>query len=286
MVFAKFCIVVEGIYKVKSKMDDSISTGGGSINMRISILYHRAISSDFILKVIETFSTRIFLIGIGLVANVMVARILGPEGRGYYAIAVAIGAIGIQFGNMGLHASNTYYVSRDRKILPELVSNSIFVSFIFGGLGACLSWVVFYLWPDFAPLHGLLLILSLLWIPLALSYLLLQNLLLGLQNVRTYNKNELLNQILTVSFIVLVILFKVVTVETVFSAGLIALVISFLWVIRTLKKYIDRFSKPSIVLFKNNIRYGLKAYLSAFFAFSPVVRYLNQKYQGAHSAAS
>ena len=99
----------------------------------------KAVNSDLSQKVVETFVTRILLIGIGLVTSVIVARILGPEGRGLYAVALAVGAIGMQFGNLGLHASNTYYVSRDRSLLPLLVSNTLLVSFAFGGTGALLA---------------------------------------------------------------------------------------------------------------------------------------------------
>ena len=92
-------------------------------------------SSDFLHKVIETYATQISLIAIGLVTTVAVARALGPEGRGLYAVATAVGALGVQFGNFGLPASNTYYLSRDRALLPSLVGNSLLVSAVVGGFG-------------------------------------------------------------------------------------------------------------------------------------------------------
>jgi len=230
-------------------------------------LYRKTTTSDFIHKVAETFVTRILLIGIGLITSVIVARVLGPEGRGLYAVAATIVAIGVQFSNLGLHASNTYYVARDRELLPALVGNTIVVSFGFGGLGCVFTWIIFSLWPNLAPLNGLLLILSLTWIPFGLAYMLLQNLLLGIQEVRSYNKIELTTKILGVGFIGLVIFLRNVRVEEVFSAGLIALVISFLWALWRLLMKIPNLPIPSFALFKENIQYGIKAYLAAFFAF-------------------
>ncbi len=230
-------------------------------------LARRAIASDFIRKVAETFATRVVLIGIGLITSVMVARILGPEGRGLYAVATAIGAIGVQFGNLGLHASNTYYVARDRKLLPALVSNTLLVSFGFGGLGSALAWLVFFLWPSLAPVHGLILLLSLVWIPFSLAYMLLQNLLLGIYEVKAYNKIELTTKLLGVTLIALAISVSSVTIETVFSATLIAMIISFNWTLLQLKRYFIKLPWPSWQLFKENMRYGLKAYLVAFFSF-------------------
>ena len=49
---------------------------------------HLARGSDFFHKVLETYATQISLIGIGLATTVTVARALGPEGRGLYAVAM------------------------------------------------------------------------------------------------------------------------------------------------------------------------------------------------------
>lgn len=227
----------------------------------------QALKSDFIQKVIETLATRVLVILIGLITTVIVARTLGPAGRGLYAVAATVGAIGVQFGNLGLHASNTYYVARNRQLLPTLLGNSLIVSLVLGSFGAIITWLIFTMFPKIAPVHGLLLILALLWIPLGLAYLLLQNLLLGIQKVRAYNTVELVNKIISVILIGGLIITKLVSVETVFSTGLIALIVGCIWIMWQLTKEIDQPFTPSLSLFKENIRYGIKAYLAAFFAF-------------------
>ena len=272
MVCDRICYKVRAVISEKdmwlnSKLDKYIAKNSGFLRMTFLNLYNQVIASDFIRKVAETFATRILLIGIGLVTSVIVARILGPEGRGLYAVAATIGAIGVQFGNLGLHASNTYSVARDRSLLPALVGNSLLIGFVFGGLGAALAWVVFHLWPRIAPLQGLLLILGLSWIPLGLTYMLFQNLLLGIQDIRAYNKIELMSNILSVLLIGLLIVVRIVTVETVFCVGLIVLIISLGWILRRIRPNITGLPMPSFALFTDNIRYGLKAYLAAFFAF-------------------
>jgi len=243
----------------------SVSDGFGEGMLRA--IYHRVHSSDFIRKVGETFVTRVLLIGIGLVTSVIVARILGPEGRGFYAVAITIGAIGVQFGNLGLHTSNTYYVAGDRGLLPALAANTIIVSFAVGGVGTVLIWMIFQLWPQMAPVRGLLLILSLLWIPFGLAYMLLQNLLIGIQDVRTYNKIELLTKALGLGLIGVLIITGAVGVETLFLVALIVLIIGLFWALLRLRTHIFTLPLPSLTLFKETIRYGSKAYLAAFFAF-------------------
>lgn len=226
-----------------------------------------AVASDLVRKVSEAFAARILLIGLGLVTSVLVARLLGPEGRGLYAVAMTVSAIGVQFGNLGLHASNTYYVARDRELLPVLISNTLAVSFVAGGAGVGLAWGIFALWPELAPVHGQLLALAFVWIPFGLAYLLVQNLLLGVQEVRAYNKIELATRFLAAGLIGLVFILHIVNVEAVFFTGLVALILGLAWGLWRLRSYFSHLPAPSLTLFKANLRYGLKAYTAALFAF-------------------
>lgn len=252
---------------MKSGFSISTKANLGSIYSAFLGLYHQLIRSDFAQKVAETFATRVLLIGVGLVTSVIVARILGPEGRGLYAVATAVGAIGVQFGNLGLHASNTYYVAKDRSLLPTLLGNTLLVSFGLGSFGAFAAGLIFYLWSGLAPVHGLLLTLALLWVPFGLAYMLLQNLLLGIQEVRAYNAIELTTKIIAVALVGAIIIFQIVAVETVFFATLAALIISFIWALWRLYPHLNHFPQASFSLFKENIGYGFKAYLAAFFSF-------------------
>lgn len=229
--------------------------------------WQRLRTSDFVQKVAETFGTRLLLIAIGLVTGVIVTRTLGPEGRGLYATAVAVGAIGVQFGNLGLHASNTYYVAQDRSRLATLVGNSLAVSLGIGGAVVALAGLLFVVWPQIAPLHGLLLALALLWIPLGLAYLLLQNLLMGIQEVRAYNLVELSVRLLMVAGVGLVIWSGVITPEWIFVASLVSVAVGLVLVGRQLMRQIQTRLTLSTVLFRQGLRYGFKAYLAAFFAY-------------------
>ncbi len=229
--------------------------------------YHQARTSDFVYKVAETFATRVFLVGLSLVTSVIIARILGPEGRGQYATAIVIGGIGAQFGNFGLHASNTYLVAQNRSLLSALLANSLVVSLGLGGLGALVTWWIFAIWPTLAPIQGMLLALSLIWIPFTLAYMLLQNLQLGIQEVRSYNSIALFTKLLSVALLGSLILLHLVTVETVFASGFLIVLISCAWTFWKLWPHLTWPLKLSKPLFVEGIHYGFKAYLAAFFGF-------------------
>src|SRR4051794_35293968 len=81
---------------------------------RFARLVAEARQSNFARQARDLFATRVALVAVGLGNTILVARTLGPEGRGMYAVATAVSTIGIQVINLGLQASNTYYVARDR----------------------------------------------------------------------------------------------------------------------------------------------------------------------------
>jgi O-antigen/teichoic acid export membrane protein len=230
-------------------------------------LYQQTKASDFLQKVAETFLTRILLIGIGLITSVIVARILGPEGRGLYAVAATIAALGVQFGNLGLHASNTYYVAQRPDLLSSLMGNTLVVSFGAGSLGSIVTLSILSKWPHLVQIEGSLLILALVTIPFGLAYLLFQNLLIGIQDIHSFNRIEVGHRLLTLVLMGGVVFLHAANVETLFSAILVALFFSFVWCFRQLKSRFSTRLSLSFSLFKTHIRYGLKAYVAALFAF-------------------
>jgi O-antigen/teichoic acid export membrane protein len=225
----------------------------------------KILASNFIYPVLETFVTRILLTGLGLFMTIIVARMLGPEGRGLYAVAAVINGIGIQLGNLGLHAANTYYGARDRALVPELTGNSLIVGLPITGLACLLMGLVFLAHPEMAPLQGLLLVIAFTTVPVNLTSFLLQNLLVGLNQIRLCNKIELSTKALTVSLIGLAALLGLLTVEKVLEIGLIAIVIGLVWSLWRLRQVMDKPACVSFPVLKSSLRYGLSVYLASFF---------------------
>ncbi len=224
------------------------------------------VRSRFARQAAGTYGTQLLMAVLGLVSSIIVARALGPSGRGDYAVAVAISAVGVQFLNLGLPSANSYFVSQDRTLLPALLANSLYASFLFGGAAALVVGAAFYFWSH-APLHGALLGLSLLWIPFSLAYLLTVNLLMGLLEVRRYNIVELLNRVLATVFIIVVIMLGARSPAAVFLAVLLALILGFGIAILALKKFVHAHPSLSLDLFRRNFQLGWRVYLSCLFAF-------------------
>jgi O-antigen/teichoic acid export membrane protein len=258
---------VEGIPVLKNPLSFSLEDTWRVWWPVCQAFYHKARQSDFCLKVAETLGTRILLIGTGLVTTVIVARILGPEGRGLYAVATTVAGIGVQFGNLGLHASNTYFVSRDRQYLPRLLSFSLLVSFGFGSLIVALTYALFAGWPRLGPVSGPCLIIALVWVPFGLAYLLMQNLLLGLRRVRDFNKIELASRAAGVLLILLLAAGKWLTVETALLAALATVILASGWNLREFRHCFGQLAIPAYSFLKEQFHYGLKAYSAALLGF-------------------
>jgi len=52
---------------------------------------------------------------VGLGTSVILARVLGPEGKGSYTLAMLLPSLIVTFGNLGIGPATVYYVTRNAK---------------------------------------------------------------------------------------------------------------------------------------------------------------------------
>jgi O-antigen/teichoic acid export membrane protein len=229
-------------------------------------LWRIAAGTELRRNVLETYGTRVLVLVVTFATAVVIARELGPTGRGLYAVAATLGAIGAQVGNLGLHSSNIYYVAKDRALLPALIGNTLAVVLI-SGLGAAFTGMAFVFWPKGSPVHGTLLLLALASVPFGLAYLLTQGLLLGVNEVRAYNNIEWVGKIFALTLICILALVHGGTVELFFGATLLSVMASFLWALLRLRRVSTEPPKLSLAVFRQSLGVGVRAYTIAFFGF-------------------
>src|SRR5467141_5335040 len=238
----------------------------GTIQALSARLWRMAAGTELRRNVFESYGTRLLVVAVTFATAVVIARELGPTGRGLYAVAVAMGAIGVQFGNLGLQLSNTYHVAKDRALLPALIGNTLavvlgaWVVTLLGGIG-------FVFWPELSPVHGTLLMLALASVPVGLAYLLTQGLLLGVNEVRAYNQIECGSKLLVLALICVPVLVHRGTVELFFGITLLSAIVSFFWALLCLRRVSMEPPKLSFAVFRQSISLGMRAYVIAFFGF-------------------
>ncbi len=199
--------------------------------------------------------------------SALLARALGPAGRGELAVATAFATVCMQLGNLGLHTSNTYFVARQRDLLPTLTANTLALSLGLGSLVALGIGAVLAAFPGLAPVHGALLGLSLVWVPLGLASMLVQNLLIGIQQVRVRNRVEIGQQLLGILLLLGLIGLGLATPARAYAASLLALVVALLWSLYRLGEHIEGRLRPSMDLLREHLRYGLKSYFTSLCAY-------------------
>jgi O-antigen/teichoic acid export membrane protein len=237
-----------------------------SISAASAQLWRIAVGTELRRNLLETYGTRVLVILVTFATAVVIARELGPTGRGLYAVAATLGAIGAQFGNLGLHASNIYYVAKDRALLPALIGNTLAVVLVACGVAA-LCGIGFVFWPKVAPVHGALLLLALASVPAGLAYLLTQGLLLGVNEVRAYNNIEWGGKLIALGLICILALVNGGTAALFFGATLLSVVVTLLWSLLRLRRVSTESPKLSWPVFRQSIGIGVKAYTIAFFGF-------------------
>ena len=136
-----------------------------------------------------TLATRVVTFGLSLVMNIILARALGPEGRGVYAVAVLIpGLIGI-VASLGLSPANIYYFSKGLMSADELIGNATSAALIIGTVcyAAVLAYIELSGSGRFAGINGQFVLVSCISVPFLLETGYLQGLLVGAQRFAFYN---------------------------------------------------------------------------------------------------
>jgi O-antigen/teichoic acid export membrane protein len=216
----------------------------------------------FVQRVAGTFVVRVVLVAIGFLTSIATARLLGPSGRGIYGTAVVLVTLASQFGNLGMHVSNTYFVSGRRSLLPILISNSLLVSLVGGGGISLLVLLLFKLCPAWAPVQGAVLDLALWLIPVTLGVLLLQNLLLGIQEVKWYNVTDITGKgLFLLSCGTFTIALHHWDPEYVMVVALASALATFLMAGARLMAITGRLPRPDFDLIRLQAGYGLKSYV-------------------------
>ena len=213
-----------------------------------------------------TAGTRVGLTVFGLATSIVTARFLGSAGRGDYFFMVTLAALIVQFANLGLPASNTYFAARDPQRTPQLAANTFWVSLVVGGgLGVGVAL--------FAQAAGMLqdtpteyLWLSAALVPPTLFYLLATGILIGRGQIRALNALDVAVRAIMLPVLV------VAGIAGLEASGFVAISVV-VWVlggvaaVALLGRYARLSLRPARELLVVGFRYATKSYLITLFAF-------------------
>jgi O-antigen/teichoic acid export membrane protein len=140
-------------------------------------------------------STAAARIVVGGITTIVLTRVLGPQGRGAYAVLVTVSTTAVTLGNLSIDASHTSLWSQARiRNLAAITANSLLFGLVVGALSAAVTAVaVAIAGPAVVPVasYGVL-ILALAAIPCNMIVLYLNNVVTLRGCIETVNRGGLL----------------------------------------------------------------------------------------------
>lgn len=217
-----------------------------------------------------TLASNVFNLLIGLGTSVILARVLGPEGKGIYTLAILLPTLIVTFGNLGIGPATVYYVARGEYSRQEILGNNVLLSIAFGIIGIFIGLLIIVFFHDqlFPNVDSTYLFLALAFIPAQLFLAYTKNILLGAQHIRAFNYVQIIQSLLFFLFIIIILLGMKGGVLGAILAGLatwlLVVIIVFRWVIKVAGGI--SFTLNTSYL-RRALTYGAQAHLSNTMAF-------------------
>lgn len=219
------------------------------------------------------FATRVWGAFVGIVVSVIIARTLGPHGKGIYSLLLLVPTLLVTFGNLGLNASNVYFYGKRGAKVEDLAANSFWAALVLGLLaigGFALAYP--FLAPRFfADVPAGYLLAAVATVPAMLLNQYVANLLLATKQTRLFNiANTLQLGVLLITAILSLLVLHRGLVATIYIADINVIVGAILMVFLYVRR--ARLSlRFEPTLFKATLVFGIKGY------FANVIQFLNYR---------
>ena len=195
--------------------------------------------------------------------SIITARALGAEGRGLYFLVITYAQIAAQFGNLGLHSSNTYLVAAHPERRSAILANSIVVASI-GGVLATVPIIAWFGLTDDDTSAAIR--YTYLLAPLLVMFLLITNIAVAIGQVQLFNALTILSGALALTCAFLAALFDAGT-EQFLWAAIIAIFSASVVGIIALLPHCDWRLRLDFSLLRKGFGYGTRAYLATLAGF-------------------
>lgn len=215
-----------------------------------------------------TLIARALILAGGLIASIIVARVLGAEGLGALAVINVTVAVALQVGCAGLPSANTYFISRDRSELAPVWANALVFGLAAGILLAVLVTSLAYFRPTlFGNVSFQLILTAAVSIPFQLVTFLGLNVFLGIDRIAQFNLLDALSQtfVLVNAVVALVVLAAGLSVLVALNtAASILISAAVIWMIGRIVAQQEKGKKfrPDMELLRRMARYGIKFHVA------------------------
>lgn len=175
-----------------------------------------------------TITASILSLALSLATSIILARILGPEGKGIYTLAALLPALIVTFANLGIGPATVYHVTQGHYPRREILGNNVLFALGIGVIGVLGGLIVALFFQEniFPGVAQGYLLLALALIPGNLFFAYLQNILLGAQRFKEFNLITITHAFLFLAFIVVALWALETGIMGALLAGVIALLLT------------------------------------------------------------
>ena len=78
------------------------------------------------------FATQLLIFALSFITSIIIARTLGPEGKGVYSLVLLVPTLGASIISMGINSANIYYIGQKTFPINRIVGNAITYSLCLG----------------------------------------------------------------------------------------------------------------------------------------------------------
>jgi len=215
-----------------------------------------------------TFSARIILLFLSLLIGVVVARTLGPSGKGLLAVIATIGTVVLQLGNLGIGTFNIYAISNKSVEKKNIIGNSFWLGLIIGIICFLIIAIIALNFPIFfRNIPRSYLLIYLLSLPFVFLNNFFSSILIGEQKFKKLNIFIIIGQAVNlVGVVLLLLVFKLNVFYVLVWYTLVNIINALLPMGFVLLTEGFHFHFNLKVL-KKSLNYGLKICVAGIFAF-------------------
>lgn len=228
-----------------------------SIKEKVSALNHISV----------TFSSMVIRLSLNLLIGIIIARALGPNGKGLLAVIVMIGTTIINLGNLGIGKFNTFAISNKSVKEKDIISNSFWLGLIISLVSFFVVLVLAFNLPIFfRNIPRSYLLIYLVSLPFIFWANFFDGILIGEQKFRLYNIFSVITQSISlIGVILLLLVFRLNVFYVVVWYALINVIDALLPMRSVLSRHGLSF-KIDANVFKKSLDYGLRIFLTGIFS--------------------
>ena len=204
-----------------------------------------------------------------LLASVIIARVLGPEGKGAYTLVVLVYTMAVTIAGFGMPIANTYHVGKGKYLPNELLVNSFWTALL-GAFGLGVVYLLFVrMRPAFlTDIDYRYLAVAFALAPLGLLTQSFSGVLQGLNRIWDFNVAKIVFALCNVMLLVPCTLLLRMGLRGALLAWASSIVVSLATAFWYLRRYASLDLKPRARVFRESTGFGTKAWIAQLIGIS------------------